>query len=290
MADYSSAMLTRDDHTLVGESEEDYPLHALEFSWDGFRPELTCYDLRDESVSSFDLERVDFSVSRRKTCVGYFDGEGKYIPCPAKAVVDRFHQCESCSREVFLPYQDCVFEPRCEGEVCDIEFCRREHVIYIAFYDTRMKVGMSSTKRVEQRLIEQGADAFFIVGKLPSRKKAREVEKSVSSRLGIPQYVRHGIVLRNLARKVDVAGIEGRFEGLRRTIGEMYHLEVEPLRWLTDYPIEQPLQEVPRLRESWGKHRGRLVGIKGGLMVYESDGLKALNLSDVPARYLTREL
>lgn len=283
-------MFVRGDQALIQDNEADFPLHALEFSWHGFDPVLTCFDRRDGMVSGFDLDRIDFSVSRRKVCVGYVDDDSRYVPCPDQAVVARFHQCESCSKEVFLPYQDCVFEPKCEGEICDLDFCRREHVLYIAFYDTRIKVGMSSSQRVERRLIEQGADAFSIIGKLPSRKKAREVEKSISARLGIPQFVRHGIVLRNLARKVDADGIEGRFEGLRVTLQEMFHLDIGPLRWLRDYPIELPLREIPRLQDPWGKHKGSLIGIKGNIMVYESNGLKALNLADLPARFLSRDL
>lgn len=283
-------LFVRADQALVESNEDRFPLHALEFSWEGFEPSLTCYDSKVEAVSEFDLSRVDFSISRRKTCVGYFNDEGQYVQCPERASVDKYHQCQKCSEEVFLPYQDCLFEPRCEGEICDLDFCRREHVLYVAYYDTRMKIGMSSSRRIARRLIEQGADAYSIIGKMPTRKRAREAEKSISSRLGIPQYVRRGIVLRNLARKVDVAGIEGRFEGLRMTLGEMFQLDLEPLQWLRDYPIELPLAETPRLQESWGRHKGRLVGIKGGIMVYESDGLKALNLADIPARYLSRDL
>jgi len=288
--DYRARMFVRADQVLVEENEGSFPLHALEFSWEGFEPSLTCYDSRDGEVSEFDLEKVDFSVSRRRTCVGYFDDAGAYVPCPAAAPVERYNQCQGCSKEVFLPYQDCVFEPKCDGEICDIDFCRREHVLYIAFYDTRMKVGMSSSRRVEKRLIEQGADAFAVIGKFPTRKRAREAEKTISSRLGIPQFVRHGIALRNMARKVDSAGIEGRFLGLRITLRDMLRLEPEPLQWLTDYPIELPLKEVPRLQESWGRHRGRYIGIKGSMLVYDADGLRALNLADLPARYLSRDL
>jgi len=282
-------MFQRADQILAERKEGEFALHALEFSWEGFEPALTVFDSRDSGISEFDLDDIDFLTSRKRTCVGYFDDD-KYVPCPKNAPVEKYAQCPECSAESFLPYQDCVFEPRCDGEICDLDFCRREHVLYIAFYDTRMKIGMSSTRRVERRLVEQGADAFTIIGKLPTRKKAREEEKSISARLGIPQALRQDTLLRNFVRKVDADGIAGRYEGLRITLGEMYHLDPERLRWLNGYPLELPLPSVPKLQDSCGKHRGRLVGVKGKWLIYESDGLKALNLSDFPARFLSRSI
>lgn len=282
-------MFQRADQILIEEKEDKFPLHALDFSWEGFEPSLTCFDVRDRQVSEFDLEDLDFEVSKKKVCIGYFDDDDTYVPCPKNAPVDRYSQCPECSAESFLPYQDCVFEPRCDGEICDLAFCRREHVLYVAFYDTRMKIGMSSTRRVEKRLVEQGADAFAIIGKLPTRKRAREAEKSISARLGIPQALRQDTLLRNFARKLDEGGIAGRYEGLKMTLAEMYHLAPEPLRWIKGYPISLPLAKEPKLEDSWGKHKGRLVGVKGKWAIYESDGLRALNLSNLPARFLSRE-
>jgi len=274
--------------------EDEFNLHALEFSWEGFEPSLTVFDEDDREVSEFDLEVVDFYTSRKRTCIGYFGKDG-YVPCPRNATVDKFAQCPDCCKEVFLPDQACVFEPKCDGEnpKCgadreDTDFCRREHVLYVAFYDTRMKIGMSSTRRVERRLIEQGADAFAIIGTIPNRVKARDLEKTVSSKLGIPQWIRQDTLLRNFSRKIDVSGIEGRYEGLKMTLGQMQSMNPEGLRWLDSYPIELPLPATPKLQDSWGKHKGKYLGIKGKWLIYESGDIAALNLSDVPSRYLAR--
>lgn len=284
-------MFHRADQMLAEMKEDEFPLHVLDFSWEGFEPSLTVFDSRDQKVSEFDLEDIDFLASKKRTCIGYFDDDGVYVPCPKKAPVDKYAQCPDCSDESFLPreHQECVFEPKCDGEICGLDFCRREHVLYVAFYDTRMKIGMSSTRRVERRLIEQGADAFAIIGKYATRKKAREAENSISARLGIPQWLKQGTILRSFARKVDADGITGRHEGLRITLRESHHLELEQLKWLDGYPLQLPLPQMPRLQDSWGKHKGRLVGVKGKWLIFESDGLKALNLSDFPARYLSRE-
>lgn len=284
-------MFQRADKILAEDKEDEFSLHALDFSWDGFEPSLTTYDTRAGEESDFDIEDIDFFTSRKRTCIGRWSDD-KYLPCPKSSPVDRFVQCPDCSDESFLPrdHQNCVFEPECHGEICDLEFCKREHVLYIAFYDTRMKIGMSSTRRVERRLIEQGADAFAVIGKLPNRLEARNAEKAISARLGIPQAFRQDELLRNFVRKVDSSGIEGRYEGIKITLGEIFHMSPEKLRWLDEYPLDLPLRTAPKLEDSWGRHKGELVGIKGKWLIYESDGLKALNLSDFPARFLARSI
>jgi len=283
-------MFTRADQLLVEQLQDKFTLHAIDFHWEGFHPHLVCHDSIESQVSEFDLEDVRFSVSRKKTCIGLFDDDGKYVPCAKSIPVSRFSQCSECAGESWIPHQECIFEPKCDGELCDLEFCKREHVLYVAFYDTRMKIGMSSTRRIEQRLIEQGADAFSIIGKWPTRKRAREAEKEFSDKLRIPQSHRQELLLKSLSRPVDAGGIEERFNALRATLGERYRLDPEPLGWLDKYPVELPLRDAPKLVDPWGSHKGDLVGIKGRWLIFESEGLKALNLADVPARFLARRL
>ena len=280
-------MFTRADQLLIETKEDKFHLHALEFHWDEFEPHLECYDISEKETAEFDLEDVRFSVSKKRTCIGQWDGD-EYTPCPKQTAVDRFGQCAECAGESFIPFQECIFEPKCDGEKCNLDFCRREHVLYVAFYDTRMKIGMSSSRRVDKRLIEQGADAYFIIGKFGTRKNARRKENEISARLGIPQSYRQETLLRNLERPVDEHGIEGRYEALKITIGEAYQLDSEPLKWLKGYPIDLPLNGIPKLQESWGSHKGELVGIKGKWLVFESEGLKALSLADMPSRFLAR--
>jgi hypothetical protein len=281
-------MFIRADQLWLEEREGGFPLHALEFHWHGFEPGLTCRDLASGDIVEFDLHDVRFLVSRKKTCVGYFGDDG-HVPCPKQAPVTTFGQCPECSGESFIPIQECIFEPRCDGEKCDHDFCRREHVLYLAFYDTHTKIGMSSSRRVERRLVEQGADAFAVIGSYPTRRKAREAEKDISSKLRIPQSFRQEFLLRNFSRPVDSGGIESRYEGLRTSLGETYQLEVAELRWLDRYPIELPLKAAPQLQETPGRHRGEFVGVKGKWLIYENEGVKALSLADLPSRFLSRE-
>lgn len=259
--------------------------HAVGFQWEGFEPSLTCVARGGDEVFDIDLGQVDFVIGDARECVGCFDGDS-YTSCPNKTPVTRFAQCADCASESFIPFQECVFEPKCDGEICDMDFCRREHVLYLAFYDTKAKIGMSSTRRVERRLVEQGADAFAIIGAFPTRRQAREAEKQISSRLRIPQALRQEAVLSGFSRVVDAAGIEARFLDLASSIEAQFSLGVEGLRWMDAYPIDLPLDRPPHLIYTAGRHRGKLLGVKGKWLVYDSGSINALNLSDVPSRHV----
>jgi hypothetical protein len=280
-------MFVRADRLWLEGLEDRLPLHALEFYWEGFEPGLLCYDTTKRNVLEVHLDSADFIVSKKKTCTGRFDGE-KYIPCPNSVPVTKFAQCDECAGESFIKDQECVFEPKCEGELCDNEFCKRQHVLYLAFYDTMVKVGMSSTRRVERRLVEQGADAFAIIGSFPNRKRAREAEKDIASRLELPQGIRQQTILSSFSHPLDIDGIKARYGGLRTAIAERYGLSVEPLKRLPGYPLVLPLSKAPQLQTTPGVHRGRLLGIKGKWLVYESGEMKALNMSDLAGRFIAR--
>ena len=274
------------DRLWLREIEPRLPYHAVEFGWAGFEPQLTCVVRGGIEVADIDIGSFDLTVSESRECVGYFDGDS-YVPCPNHASVSRFSQCEACSGESFLPFQECVFEPKCDGEICDMEFCRREHVLYLAFYGTKAKIGMSSTRRIERRLVEQGADAYSIIGAFPTRRAARQAEKEMSSALKVPQAYRQDVVLRGFSETVDEARIEAQHGALASRIEDRFELSVEEVRWLDGYPIELPLSSSPRLRPTAGRHRGRLLGFKGKWAIFEAGGICALNLSDVPSRFVS---
>ena len=279
-------MFTRADVLWLDDVEGRLPYHVLEYGWDGFSPHLCCLDTRTgQLLPDMSHDPVDLIVGRVRKCVGRFEGD-VHIKCPDDANVTRFAQCASCAGESFIPHQECIFEPKCDGELCDVEFCRREHVLYLAFYCDHVKIGMSSTRRVERRLIEQGADAFAIIGTYPTRRKAREAEKEISAKLRIPQSYRQTQLLKDLTRPVDAEAIEGHLARLRASLLDRFGLEPEEVSRLDSYPIDLPLSTPPRLVETHGLHRGDLVGIKGRWLIFESNGLKALDLSDLPSRFV----
>ncbi len=277
-------MFERGDRIWLSQIEGSLPYHVLGFDWRGFKPTLTYVD-KEGSVDGVDLGQVDYVISRRRQCVGRYDGD-EYTRCPGNVEVTRFVQCADCAEESFIPHQECIFEPKCDGELCETEFCRREHMLYIAFYDTKAKIGMSSTRRVRRRLIEQGADAYALIGTYPTRRSARTAEKEISSALRVPQAFRYETLLNGLARKVDEGGIESRYASLSESLESRFSLRPEKIEWLDSYPLELPLDGVPHLVETPGRHKGAALGVKGRWMIYRSSRLLALNLADVPSRFM----
>lgn len=282
-------MFERADQIWLSEMEDSLPYHALYFEWDGFEPRLECMDESGNNIF-INLGSVDYVIGRRRECVGRFDGE-RHIRCPGRAHVTRFTQCPECAEEAFIPHQECIFEPRCDGELCDdVDFCRREHILYLAFYDTKAKVGMSSSRRLERRLIEQGADAYAVLGAYPTRRAARTAEKEISSSMRIPQAFRQEALLRSLVHEVDVEGIEAKYSSLSQSLESRFDLRPEPIHWLDEYPVELPLESVPHLADTPGRHRGEALGVKGRWLIYRSSRLNALALSDVPSRFMRADM
>lgn len=247
-------------------------VHVVSFNWKEFTPELKVF--RDGEVSEPDLGYIDFNVSQGKWCVGSFD-DG-YTPCPHERRVSVFNQCEDCSSS-FIPRQECIFEPGpCDH--CPGGFCREEHVVYLAFHGVHPKVGMTLKRRLKQRIVEQGADAYAILGTYGDRVEARNNEIALGQELGIPQRVSSKETLKYMARKPDKHTVETKYRGVKNRVpvGKLHHVN--------DYPIPRPLRSEPRLRATPGIHRGKQAGLKGRYLIYENGGLQALNLGDLPGR------
>ncbi len=260
--------LLKEREKLINESE----VHVVSFSWNGFTPVLKAFD--GEEVREIDLGSIDLNISQEKTCVGSFDDD--YTPCPKGRVVIKFNQCQECAPDS-IPDLECIFEPQ-ECEECEGGFCEEEHAVYLAFHGKYPKIGMTRKERLEERMIEQGADAYALMVTTEHRVDAREEEKGLSDRLGIPQKVGRKKKLKTFSRKIDKELIRRKYTGVdnRAPVGK--------LNFLNDYPISLPLRAEPRTRPTAGLHRGDMIGVKGKYLIYENSGLQALDLSDMPGR------
>lgn len=281
-------MFARADQLRIIEIQDSLPIHAISYDWDEFEPELLIFDTRDEELSSMQFDdHLSISVSKKRTCVGAFV-EGGYIPCPDHVSVSRFSQCQECGKQL-IPIQECLFEPKCDGELCDSPICRREHAIYIAFFGAKPKIGMTLKNRVRRRLIEQGADAYAVVGTFGTRMSARNQEKTFSRKLRITERPASSTILKSLHISSKRQQIEDISAGLLETLESGLSMKPGRLNFLDDYPLEEPLAQVPKLIESWGMHSGKLLGIKGKFLIYDSGRLSAIDLSRLPSRFLSGE-
>jgi hypothetical protein len=286
-------MFERADDILIDGIDHRRPRHVLEFYWKGFEPRLVWRGREDSRETEEQVDRAEVSVGRARRCVGRFE-RGRHVPCPNEVHVEGFSQCQACAGESYIWDQDCIFDPKCDGSSClsegsggaPSEFCRREHMLYLAFYQDRPKIGMSSSKRIRERLVEQGADAFAFIGTYPNRRAARLAEAEISQAAGVPQWYRQQEVLDMMSRPVERPAIEGAYARLESTLDGREGVEFGTLEFLAGYPLEQPLQSRPQLQATEGVHRGRFIGVKGKWLVYESRGLRALSMPDLVARYV----
>ncbi|MFW5945274.1 MAG: DUF2797 domain-containing protein [Candidatus Natronoplasma sp.] len=254
------------------EEKELQEVHVISSKWNDFEHELQIYD--GGSIEVLDTEKIDFDVSQQRICVGSFEDE--YEPCPEKRSVERFRQCGKCVSEE-IPNQECIFEPQ-DCEECEGGFCDETHAVYLAFYGTLLKIGMTRKDRLRERLIEQGADAYALLSTVEDRKKAREEEKRLSQKLDISQRISSKKKLKRMARKLDKNIVERKYRGVKNRV------PVDELSFLDSYPISLPLRAKPRLRPVPGRHEGETVGLKGEFLIYENSGLQALNISDLVGR------
>jgi hypothetical protein len=280
-------MFVRADRLLTEVNDGRFPKHAISFHWEGFVPHLVAYNNVDERVMEIDLSRLDMTVSETRSCVGRFEEE--YLPCPQNKIVrGSFDQCDDCA-ESWIPRQECVFEPKCEGELCDCHFCKRPHLVYAAFYGRKVKIGMTSGSRMAERAIEQGADAIVALVDCENRFRAREMEKDISKFLVLPQRMTRADIVKQLASNITKTELEERYKTIQESLQDRYFLRDDRLQMLDEYPMHLRLDEIPMETEAHGTHRGKVKGKKGRYLFFEDedDGVvKMLDLSDLPSRHL----
>jgi len=273
---------------LLGSTPESFPQHAIAFGWNEYEPQLEAFNTRTGKMTEIALEEIiDWNISEERRCVGRFN-EGCYLPCPSKRKVERFDQCESCA-SVWIGHQECIFEPRCDGNKCDSEICRRKHVVYIAFHGDLIKIGMTSGSRLKERGIEQGADAIAPLVDCPNRMEARAIENQVSHLLKARQTVSKKESLRTILRETDRSMYQSKYDDVLAQVTKVVPTKNAPLEMLDRYPLDLTSQGHVEVSTLEGRHAGEVIGVKGKFLVYRSRSskeLKALQLSNVPSHFL----
>ncbi|HYB58833.1 MAG TPA: DUF2797 domain-containing protein [Candidatus Acidoferrales bacterium] len=192
----------------------------------------------------------------RRTCIGKWHA-GVYRSCDNEEVP----VCSSC-REV----NPCAI---CTGTCLKGEkTCLQEHAVYLAMFRPDIfKIGVAKANRLDDRLREQGADVAAVVDYLVDGELARSRELELQKRYKIKSTVRHSEKT-SVDTELDLA-----------TWGAMKaKMELQDERRLRyfDLPLwMRPLQVKNELF-------GRVIGVKGRLLVFEKDAtLYGFDLNDV---------
>lgn len=280
-----------------------YDRHALSWDWNGFQPALVTFDQRTKQVQDLTEqfqpgERLDLTVSDARRCVGSF-AQGGYEPCKMRNIVTgQFDQCPLCASS-WIPVQNCVFEPECDGtnitnEKCRNgggEICAKPTHVYAAFYGDLVKVGMTLSTRFMERAIEQGADAVARLGTYPNRRAAREAENMLSRALRATQWVRKTTFLKAQFAAKDRDTYQERLDTMLGTLKGVT-ADPGPVEILDRYPLLPYDPSMASFAEVVGRHRGEVLGCKGKWLFYRLRDGKAmmLDMSSVPSRYVTLDL
>jgi len=199
-------------------------------------------------------------VLKKRGCAGRWEGDG-YFPCDS----DVAPFCEHCG-SLPDPCVTCRGDCRKTDKTCDIG-----HSVYLAIFSPALvKVGVSKTRRLETRLMEQGADLGLEIGRFPDGELARKRERDLASIYtdratfenkldGVSQKV-NGDVLQALSDRYDVERVL-RFDYFKEDL------------WMKPIPL------APHAGMALS---GRVFGIKGKLLVLEKgNSLYAVNLDSL---------
>ena len=279
-------MFVRADLLLKDTVPEMAGRHVVHYGWEDFDPVLLAYDRRADKTERLELDRLDWSLSEAKCCVGSF-GEDGYRPCAHARKVTKFDQCSECASS-WIPVQSCIYEPQCDGSRCESRICKREHTVYLAFFGSKAKIGMTTSRRLRERGIEQGADAIVPLVRKENRLEGRRAENDISKALRLPQLMQKRKVLEEQGRIATGERLDEVYRSYLATLSSRMDVLDAKLEVLDRYPLEDLGGRIPLLVDTAGKHRGRVLGSKGKFLFYEDhlSKLMALELADLPGRHL----
>ncbi|UCH87908.1 MAG: DUF2797 domain-containing protein [Thermoplasmata archaeon] len=261
-------------------------LHFVRYQWDRQlqQIEMKYYDKEFLQAFNWTPDDFDMTVVGPRKCIGHFQ-DSYYYPCLRHSSVTDFPQCYKCV-SYSIPILKCIFEPICWGDKCPDSICNQPHQVYLAFFNTIPKIGMTSEQRLKLRLYEQGADAFSIIATVPNRFSARALERNISVVLQMKESYDPEVILRTFTREIDKKVIEEKYSLIYTSIKDRFDLKCSKLHYVDVYPLDLPLRSMPILRPTLGLHNGKFVGIKGKFLIYESKGLNALRLNDMLGQYM----
>ncbi|MEE9353691.1 MAG: DUF2797 domain-containing protein [Candidatus Thorarchaeota archaeon] len=224
----------------------------------------------------FPGDKLSWSIVGPRMCIGSRNEAGRLVSCPEHMVSCPGQvRCVSCAAVDFM--NPCI---RCTGRICNASEERRisceetDYVVYLAvFNDQTLKVGVSTTKRVRTRWVEQGADFAAVLAEIRGGRAARRLEDLLGRRRGATKQVRTQRKIASLMTQLDMTGAE---ELARRFISSLQEVLPEHEVKLEDLSMYYNLDSLTARPLPWRKRSepmdgmqllGEVVGMKGSLLV-----------------------
>ncbi len=268
---------------------------VLGYSWNDGAPTLRTRAGRATSTTTRKLQgRLHFKLLPTPQCIGFFEGGGLQ-PCPNSATVKR-HQCDDCiARDRFRPCMTCDGF-RCPRLTASMKrHCQATHSLYLAcFGQDTLKVGTTSAKRGEQRIIEQGPLGAARIASGPGPRIKQMEHLLVSGPGNFVEIMRRAKKMALLASPMTAATARGliadAFQGLPRLLPAEYHPLLHEPKWVwaPDIALEsRGLPVTPLPLQDDAHIRGEVVGAVGHVVfLKDEDATFALDLGALKARRL----
>jgi hypothetical protein len=224
-------------------------------------------------VGSGSVERVPLWAAPlsitvgEKFCTGHFSG-GTWSPCPDMAKTLSM-VCDGCKAK-----DDFYLCIECDGSDCKNHkqrpSCEKEgYVMYLASFDTLLKVGISRDARFYERLIEQGADFGTKIAAVKDGQYVRKMEQIISKYLGCPDRI-SGEVKQSLLFGDPNASTIQVVKAIARLKDAHWDFPIQPE--IYDFRRYYRLSEIKAMPkklaiESGTQLKGRVAATKGNIVV-----------------------
>lgn len=259
-------------------------MHIINVTWrttenDAFEQGVLSWSEAEEPPKFTSLspgDKVSWTIVGPRMCIGSRNEAGRLVLCP-EHIVSRPGQvrCGSCAAADSM--DPCI---RCTGRICNASEERRtrceetDYVVYLAvFNDQTLKVGVSTTKRVRTRWVEQGADFAAVLAEIRGGRAARRLEDLIGRRRGATKQVRTQRKISSLMTQLNLTGAE---KLVKRFISSLQEVLPEHEVQLEDLSMYYNLDSLTARPLPWRKRSepmdgmqllGDVVGMKGSLLV-----------------------
>ncbi len=246
----------------------------------GWEPQLVV-----ENKGSLDrvpvLGNIDVSIGER-LCAGYTSG-GRYFPCPHGAKTSSGWRCDSCKK--MDDYFYCI---QCSGNCINNKqrsACRESgYFVYLAAFDSTIKVGISHERRFFERLVEQGADFAAKIAFMKDGMAVRKAEQNVKKILNCTDRMRGNEKNDRLFGNPNASVMQiSKSIAVLKDQFETNTMEIYDLRRF--YGLEN-VKKRPRMIKVRDQLNisGKVVAAKGNLMVIKNGFFYTLNAHDIIGR------
>ncbi len=226
-------------------------------------------------IKLFD-EELKITLGKRY-CTGY-KKNGKHFDCPAKREVTTEKMCRECiiNDDFFL----CM---KCDGSDCANETQRKaceknKYYIYLAAFNTMLKVGISYERRILERLIEQGADMGAKIGMVQDGMKVRQIEQKIKKELNIHDRITGLQKQDMLLGNINIAAVNI-FQAVAQLKKSGFTIQPEIYNLQSIYRLAK-IKDAPRKLEVKDglEINGRVIAAKGNIIVF-SGGNETFSLN-----------